>query len=128
LLHELVPTATIVALLINPTDPQADTQSRELLAAARTLGLQIHVLHASTDRDFDTVFTSLRQLRASALVIGNDPFFISRSEQLATLALRHGAPTIYQFREFAAAGGLMSYGSSNADIYRLAGVYTGRVL
>jgi putative tryptophan/tyrosine transport system substrate-binding protein len=128
LLHELVPTATIIAVLINQTTPAAETQSRDLQAAARTLGLQVHVLHASTERDFDTAFARLRQLRAGALVIGNDPFYISRSEQLAALALRHAVPAIYQFREFAAAGGLISYGSNLTDLYRLAGIYTGRIL
>ena len=113
LLHELVPTATIIALLVNPTNPTlAETESRDVQAAARALGLQLHVLHASTERDFDTVFATLVQLRAGGLVIGTDAFFTSRSEQLAALALRHAVPAIYQFREFAAAGGLMSYGSS----------------
>jgi putative ABC transport system substrate-binding protein len=86
------------------------------------------VLHASTERDFDTAFASLAQLRAGGVVIGGDAFFVSRSEQLAELALRHGFPAIYQFRAFAAAGGLMSYGSNLTDAYRLAGVYTGRIL
>ena len=95
--------------------PSAENQSRTLQAAARTLGLQLHVLHASTERDFDAVFATLVQLRAGALVIGADPFFNSRSEQLAALALRHAVPTIYQYREFAAAGGLMSYGGSLTD-------------
>ena len=129
LLHELVPTATVIALLVNPTNPTlAETQSRDLQAAARTLGLQLHVLHASTERDFDTVFATLVQLRAGALVIGTDAFFNSRSEQLAALALRHAVPAIYQYREFAAAGGLMSYGGSITDTYRQVGVYTGRIL
>ena len=128
LLHELVPTATIIALLVNPTNPNAETLSRDVQAAARTLGLQLHVLHASTERDFDTVFATLVQLRAGGLVIGADAFFNSRSEQLAALALRHAVPTIYQYREFAAAGGLMSYGGSITDQYRLVGVYTGRIL
>jgi putative ABC transport system substrate-binding protein len=129
LLHELVPKATIIAVLVNPSDPaRADTISRDLQAAARTLGLKLHVLHASTDRDFDTVFASLVQLRAGALVIGSDTFFNSRSEQLAALTVRYAVPTIYQFREFAAAGGLMSYGGSITDSYRQVGVYTGRIL
>jgi ABC-type uncharacterized transport system substrate-binding protein len=97
-------------------------------AAVRTMGLQLHVLHASTERDFDTVFASLVQLRAGGLVVGPDAFFNSRSEQLAALAVRHAVPAIFQFREFAAAGGLMSYGSSLADLYRQSGVYTGRIL
>jgi putative tryptophan/tyrosine transport system substrate-binding protein len=129
LLHELVPTATVVALLVNPTSPNlAETTAKDLRAAARTLGLQIHVLHASAERDFDTVFATLVQLRAGALVIGSDAFFDSRSEQLAALAVRHAVPAIYQFREFAAAGGLMSYGGSYTDPFRQAGVYTGRIL
>jgi putative tryptophan/tyrosine transport system substrate-binding protein len=128
LMHELVPTATTIAVLINQTTPAAETQSRNLQEAARTLGLQVHVLNASTERDFDTAFATLRQLRAGALVIGNDPFYISRSEQLAALALRHAVPAIYEFREFAAAGGLMSYGSSLTDLYRLAGIDAGRIL
>jgi len=128
LLRELVPTATVIALLINPTSPTAEIQSRNMQAAAGNLGLQLHVLHASTERDFDTVFATFAQLRAGGLVIGADAFFVSRSEQLAALALRHAVPAIYQFRAFAAAGGLMSYGSNLTDAYRLAGVYTGRIL
>jgi putative ABC transport system substrate-binding protein len=128
LLHELVPTATVVALLVNPTNPNADTLSRDLQVAARTLGLQLHVVHASTERDFEPAFATLVQLQAGALVIGPDGFLISRSEQLAALTLRHAMPAIYQYREFAAAGGLMSYGSSIADAYRQVGIYTGRIL
>jgi putative ABC transport system substrate-binding protein len=128
LLHELAPTATIIALLLNPTYPTAEKQLRDLQAAARTLGLQLHVLHASSERDFETVFATLAQMRAGALVIGNDPFFNSRSEQLAALSVRHAMPTIFQNREFAAAGGLMSYGTNLADTYRQVGVYTGRIL
>ena len=128
LLHELVPTATIVAALLNPTNPNAATLSRELQAAARTLGLQLHVLHASAEGDFDIVFATLLKLRAGALVIGSDPFFNSRSEQLAALAIRHAVPTVYQYRAFAAAGGLMSYGGSFSEPFRQTGVYTGRIL
>jgi putative tryptophan/tyrosine transport system substrate-binding protein len=128
-LHQLIPTATIVAVLVNPADPaRAETIARNMQAAARSLGLQLHVLHASTDRDFDTVFASLVQLRAAGLVIGGDPFFNSRSEQLGMLTLRHAVPTIYQFRSFASAGGLMSYGANLTESYRLAGVYNGRIL
>jgi putative tryptophan/tyrosine transport system substrate-binding protein len=126
LLHELVPTAT-VAVLVNPTNPVTETL-RDLQAAARTLGLQLHVLHASVERDFDTVFATLTQMRVGGLVIASDAFFNSRSELLAALALRHAVPTIFQYREFVAAGGLMSYGGSLTDSYRLAGVYTGRIL
>jgi len=129
LLRELMPTANIIALLVNPTSPLiAETASRDLQSAARTFGLQLHILHASTERDFDTVFATLVQLRASALVIAPDTFFISRSEQLAALTVRHAVPAITQFREFAAAGGLMSYGGSFTDSARQVGVYTGRVL
>jgi putative ABC transport system substrate-binding protein len=128
LMRELVPTATIVAVLMNPTYPTAETQSRDLQAAARTLGLEIRVLHASTERELDSAFATVVQLRAGALVIGNDSFFNSRSEQLAALVVRHAVPTIFQTREFAAAGGLMSYGGSITDSYRQVGVYTGRIL
>jgi putative ABC transport system substrate-binding protein len=128
-LRELVPTATIIALLVNPTNPtNAETLSRDLQAAARTLGVQLQVLHASTERDFDAVFASLPRLRAGALVIGSDPFFNSRSQQLVALALRHAMPTMYPFREYAMAGGLVSYGNSFADAHRQVGAYTGRIL
>jgi putative ABC transport system substrate-binding protein len=128
LLHELLPTATVLALLVNPTNPNADTVSRNLQAAASTLGLRLHVLNASTERDFDAVFATLVELRADALVISTDGFFTSRSEQLAELTFRHAIPAIYSIRQFAAAGGLMSYGGSFADAYRLAGTYAGRIL
>jgi putative ABC transport system substrate-binding protein len=129
LLHELVPTAKIIALLINPTSSAiAGTLTNEVQEAARTFGLELHVLRASTDRDLDTVLTSLTRLRASGLVIGTDAFFNNRSEQLAALALRLAVPAIYQFREFAEAGGVMSYGGSNIEGQRLVGVYVGRIL
>jgi len=128
LAQELVPTATIIAVLINPTNPNAETLSRDLQAAARTLGLEIRVLNASTERDLDAAFAALIQLRADALVIGNDSFFNSRSEQLAALMVRHAIPTIFQTREFAAAGGLVSYGGSIKDSYRQVGIYASRIL
>ena len=128
LLHELVPTATVVALLVNPTTPNADTLARDMHAAARTLGLQLHVLHASSERDFEKIFTTVGQLRAGGLVISNMGLFNGRSEQLGALALRYAVPTIFQYREFAAAGGLMSYGTNIANLFRQVGVYTGRVL
>jgi putative ABC transport system substrate-binding protein len=129
LLHELVPKATVIAVLVNPDNATAfETQSRDLQAAARSLGLQLHVLHASTERDFDTVFATLVQLRAGGLAIGGDAFLNNQSEQLAALALRHAVPAIHQPREFAAAGGLMSYGGSPTESYRPFGVYTGRIL
>jgi putative ABC transport system substrate-binding protein len=129
LLHELVPTATVIALLVNPTNPTlAEALSRELEAAARTLRLQLHILHASNERDFDAAFATLLQLRADALVIGTDTFFSIQSEQLAALTIRHAVPAISPYREFAAAGGLMSYGGSVTDSYRQVGVYIGRIL
>jgi ABC-type uncharacterized transport system substrate-binding protein len=128
LLHEAVPTAPVIALLVNPANSNAESLSRELQGAARTLGLQLHVLHASTERDFDTVFATLVQLRAGGLVIGPDAFFTSRSEQLAALTVHHKVPTIYTYREFVAAGGLMSYGGNLADVLRRAGTYAGRIL
>jgi putative tryptophan/tyrosine transport system substrate-binding protein len=129
LLHELVPSATVLALLVNPTNAiAAKNESRAVQAAARTFGLQIHVLHASIERDFDLVFASLARLRAGALVIGSDLFFTSRSQQLAALTVRHAVPSIYQFREFAAAGGLISFGGSIVDWGHQAGIHTGRIL
>jgi putative ABC transport system substrate-binding protein len=127
-LHELVPTATLIAVLINPTSPTAEAVARNLEASARTLGLQVHVVYASTEQEFDTVFATLAQLPAGAVAIGADPFFTSRSGHLATLALRYSLPTVCQFREFVAAGGLMSYGPNLIEVYRSLGVQTGRVL
>jgi ABC-type uncharacterized transport system substrate-binding protein len=116
-LHELVPATTTIALLVNPANPNpAEKYTREVQAAARVLGLQVHVLHASTERDFDFAFATLPKLQAGALVIGADLFFISRIEQLATLAVRHAVPAIYPYREFAVAGGLVSYGTSLSDM------------
>jgi putative tryptophan/tyrosine transport system substrate-binding protein len=128
LLHELVPTATAMALLINSSNPNAETQIRDMHAAARTLGLQLHILYASDERDFDTAFATVVQLRVGALAIGADAFYVNRSEQLAALALRHAMPAIFTVREFVDAGGLMSYGVSLKDAFRLMGVYTGRIL
>jgi putative ABC transport system substrate-binding protein len=129
LMHEMVPNATSLALLINPTSPNlAQTQSRDLQAAARSRGLQLHVLRASTEQEFDTVFASVSQLGAGGLVISSDSFFFSRSDQLAALAVRHAVPTIFGFREFVAAGGLMSYGGSLTESFRWVGVYAGRIL
>ena len=129
LLHELVPTATIIAALVNPADAaRAETTAKGFQAAASTLGLQLHILHASSDRDLNTVFASLIQLRAGGLVIGGEPFFNSRTEHLGALSIRHAVPAIYQIRAFAAAGGLMSYGGSITDAYHTTGIYTGRIL
>ena len=128
LLRQLVPTTSVMALLVNSANPNAETNTKDLQAAARTLGLELHVLNASTERDFDAVFAKLVQLRAGGLVIGADNLFASRIEQLAALALRHAVPTIYQSRDFVVAGGLLSYGTDFREAYRLAGNYTGRVL
>jgi ABC-type uncharacterized transport system substrate-binding protein len=128
LLRELVPDASSVGVLFNPDTRGSENRLSELHVAARTLGLQLYVFHASNERDFDAIFASLGQLRIGALAIGADAFFNSRSEQLAALALRHAVPTIYQFREFVAAGGLVSYGGSLTDAHRQVGVYTGRIL
>ena len=128
LLHDVVPRATIMALLVNPTNPNIETQSRNLQAAALKLGLQVHVLNASTERDFDVVFAKLHELRADALMIGQDVLFNTQSGQLASLSVRHAMPAIYVAREFAAAGGLMSYGTNESEAYRQAGIYAGRIL
>jgi putative ABC transport system substrate-binding protein len=127
-LHEVIPAASNIALLVNPTNPNAGTLSRNLQAAARTLGLNLDIQHAATERDIETAFATFVQLQAGGLVIGGDAFFNTRSQQLAALALRHRLPTIYQSRVFATAGGLMSYGGDAVDVYRLIGVYTGRIL
>jgi putative tryptophan/tyrosine transport system substrate-binding protein len=129
LLRELVPKASVFALLVNPTSPEiTEAVSKDLQSTTRTLGLQLHILNASTERDFDTVFAMLRQLRAGALVIAPDAFFISQNEQLGALTARHGVPAITQFREFAAGGGLMSYGGSLSEPTRQVGLYIGRIL
>jgi putative ABC transport system substrate-binding protein len=129
LLHELVPSISVMALLTNPANPAlAETATKEVQAAARTLGLELHVLNASSEHDIDGAFARLVQIRAGGLVIGPDTFFNSRVEQLAALALQHSVPAIYEWREFAAAGGLVSYGPAITDSYRLAGNYVGRVL
>lgn len=126
LLHEVIPTATSFALLVNPAT--TGTLASDMDAAARGRGLQLHVLNAKTESEFDSAFATLVQLRAGALVIGNDAFFTTRREQLAALTVRHGVPAIFQFREFAAAGGLMSFGSSDTDAFRTMGVYAARIL
>jgi putative ABC transport system substrate-binding protein len=129
LLHELLPTARLMALLVNPADPAlAEPQARQVLSAANTLGIELHVLNASTEREFDAVFDKLMQLRAGGLVIAGDALFTGHADQLAALTLHHAIPAIYQRREFAAAGGLMSYGGSVTETHRLAGIYTGRIL
>jgi putative tryptophan/tyrosine transport system substrate-binding protein len=129
LLHELLPTATSFALLVNPANPAlAEPVSERVQAAARTLGMKLHVLHASSESEVDAALAAVARLQAAGLVVGPDPFFNSRIEQLAALTSRRGLPAVYQWREFTAAGGLLSYGSSIADVYRQAGIYTGRIL
>ena len=128
LLHEVVPTATTMAALVNPTNPNADTWSTSLQVSARTLGLELNVLKVSTERDIDRAFATLIPLRVGGLVIVNDIFIITREEQLAALALHHRVPTIFQTRASVVAGGLMSYAGNVSDAYRQAGVYTARIL
>jgi len=130
-LHELLPAATIVGALVNPINYSVviEAEMRRVQAAARTLGLKpVHILQASTERDLDDAFSTLAQRRASGLVISPDTFFSGQSAQLAALAARHALPTISPYREFVTAGGLMSYGGSITDQYRLVGNYTGRIL
>ena len=129
LLHELVPNATAIALLVNPaSSARAESNARQAQVAARRLGLKLHVLHASSEPEFDAAFANAVQLRSEALVIGTDALFFGRSGQLGTLAARHAIPAISPYREFAASGGLMSYGTNNSNQFRQVGVYTGRIL
>jgi putative ABC transport system substrate-binding protein len=129
LIHELVPTASLIAVLVNPANLLAEPLLRDLEAAGRGMGIQIHALQASTEGELDAAFASFRQLHAGALMIGTDPFLNTQSKQLGSLAARYAIPTIYQYREFAAAGGLMSYGMINTtDPNRLVGAYAGRIL
>jgi putative ABC transport system substrate-binding protein len=128
LLHELLPTATVIAALVNPTSALTEPFLQALQPAARALGVQLRVLQASTDRDLDAAFAKLVELRASALVISPDTFFNAHTEQLAALSLRHAMPTIFQQRTFVAAGGLLSYGSDESEYYRLVGIQAGKIL
>jgi putative ABC transport system substrate-binding protein len=128
LLHELVPNATIVALLINPNNPESVRQPAELQDAARAIGLQLVVLTATTAGDIDTAFKAMVQDRVGALLVGSDPFFLNRRGQIVALAAQHAIPTIYPGRDVAGAGSLMSYGNSLTDAYRRAGIHTGRIL
>jgi putative ABC transport system substrate-binding protein len=128
LLSELVPQAGLIALLVNPNNANAEHDMREVQKAAQSKGVQLHVLKAGTEGEFESVFTSLVQLHAGALVVGADPFFNSRREELVVLAARHAIPAIYEWRESVAAGGLISYGPSLTSIYRQIGIYAGRIL
>jgi putative ABC transport system substrate-binding protein len=128
LLRELVPQATTIAALVNPANANTDNQSKELKEAARTLGLQLHVLNAGSEREIETAFATLTQIRAGALAVASDPFLFARRQQLIVLAARHAVPAIYEWREFAEAGGLVSYGTSLTEAYHQAGSYAGRIL
>jgi putative tryptophan/tyrosine transport system substrate-binding protein len=129
LLHELVPTAAVIALLVNPTDPAAtESETRNLQDAVRSLGLQLHILPASTPNEIDSAFETLVELRAGALVVSTDPLFTNQRAQIVALAASHAVPAIYVWREFATAGGLISYGTDLTDTYRQLGIYTGKIL
>ena len=128
LLHELVPAITRVGLLVNPNHPNAEAVARDLAAAAAPIGVKVDVVQASDSRDIESVFGTLVHNKADALLVGTDAFFVSRRLQLAILAARHALPAVYNVREYAEAGGLMSYGTNVRDAYRQIGVYVGRIL
>src|SRR5262249_12459056 len=128
LLHESVPAATTIALLVNPDNPTLESAKREGQVAARRLGLELHVVEARTERDFDVAFATLVKLQVGALAIVPDSLFSSRREQLGKLAFRYAMPTISPYREFAAVGGLMSYGTNTPHLYRQVGIYPSRIL
>jgi putative ABC transport system substrate-binding protein len=124
----MVPKATVIGMLVNPNYADAEIQSTEAWEAALTLGLQLHIVNAGTESKFDTAFSTLAKLQTGALLVGNDALFNSRRERLAALAARYAIPAIYSYREYVAAGGLMSYAPSLADSYRQASVYSGKIL
>jgi putative tryptophan/tyrosine transport system substrate-binding protein len=126
-LHELVPSIATIGFLEYPNNPVSELTTRDVLAAASVVGVKVQILKASTDREIDAAFVSLVQAQTGALLVGNDPFFNSRIEQLVALAARHAIPTMYSLREFVVAGGLISYGSSLIESYRPVGLYTGRI-
>ena len=128
LLRELIPNAAVIGMLVNPNFPDAETQSNDVKEAARTLGQQLHVVNANSEGDFNRAFATFIELKADALFISLDAFFLSRREQLVALAARHKIPAIYFSRDFVSVGGLMSYGSDIANSYRQAGIYAGRIL
>jgi putative ABC transport system substrate-binding protein len=128
LLREVVPKVSLIAVLLNPSNPNVEPDTSDMQAAARAIGQQIVVLHASSERDIDAAFASIVQQRVGAILVAPDGFFTSRRDQLVALAARHSVPAMYSFREFAAAGGLISYGSSLKDTFRQGGIYTGRIL
>jgi putative ABC transport system substrate-binding protein len=128
LLHELVPSAAVIGVLVNPTNPSADTQTTDVHVAARSIGRQIQVATASNEGEFEAAFTRLMRQRIGGLLVCADSYFNSRREQLVALAARHAVPAIYEWREFSVAGGLMSYGTRITDAYRQMAVYCGRIL
>jgi len=127
-LHEMVPHAAVIGLLLNPATGNAELQANDLQAAAETLGLKTVIAKATTDMEFEEGFAILSQNRAGAVIVSSNAFFYNRRNQLITLAKRHAVPAMYSYREFVVAGGLMSYGTSISDAYRLTGVYAGRIL
>jgi putative ABC transport system substrate-binding protein len=128
LLHELVPAPAVIAMLVNPTSPYVEPETKDVMASARALGRQVQVLNTSTGPDIDTAFTTLVQQRAGALLVSGDPFFDSQRDRLIVLAAHHAIPAIYQWREFPMIGGLMCYGTSILDAYRQSGIYVGKIL
>jgi ABC-type uncharacterized transport system substrate-binding protein len=128
LLHELVPNATVFAMILNPKSPNADVQLKDAQAAAHVLGQQIHVFNASTENEIDAAFTDIAKQKFDALFVGTDPFFTSQRDRLVALAARNRIPAVYSLRDYVQAGGLMSYGASLTDAYRQAGIYAGRIL
>ena len=127
-IHELLPNVSLVGILVNPSFPDNEIELQDVQLAARTIGLELRVLKSSNERDIDAAFSTLAQHQVGALVVGSDPLFNSRRDQLVTLAARHAIPAVYQIREFVEAGGLMSYGNSFIDLYRQVGIYVGRIL
>jgi putative tryptophan/tyrosine transport system substrate-binding protein len=128
LVREMVPNAAVIGVLINPSNPNAESQAKDAQQATRALGLQLHIVSASSERDFDAAFASLVQQRANALVVAADPFLFNRRHRLVALAALYAVPAVYDLREYATAGGLISYGNSLTDAYRQVGIYTGRIL
>jgi ABC-type uncharacterized transport system substrate-binding protein len=130
LVHELVPKAAVFSLLVNPEEQPAASarQSADIQAAVHSIGAQLHILNASTEKEIDAAFATLVQQRTDVLIVAANPFFVSRRNQLVALAARHSIPAIYPAREFVADGGLISYGNNNSDAYRRAGIYAGRIL
>jgi putative ABC transport system substrate-binding protein len=128
ILRGVVPSASTIAILVNPTNPNSETQSRNTQDAARKLGLKLHVLEASVESEFEGTFAKLNELKANALIIGQDVYFNAETKRLAALTVHHAIPAIYPLPEFAVAGGLFSYGASRNDAWRQAGIYVGRIL